>query len=197
MRFNNPYRLQTELGNNAESLSLSATYTDLQLGAVVDGGVADRAGIGVHGSIALDGVPQEVISPSYVLFVRLDPRWALVGRAGLPIVVEPDLNVGFEASGGGLFYLTAGLGVTASLVGSLFYGAATLERSRTAIPLLSLEARIFLRLRGAAVKRVLLCSALTGPPGSCESSAELGHDPKNPKRNAPPPPSRVRWLTTW
>jgi hypothetical protein len=143
IRFNNPYRLQTELGDGAESLSLSATYTDLQLGVVFDAAGTFAHGVSVHGSFALDGVPQEVVTPSYVLFVALDPRWALVGRAGLPFVVEPDFNVGFEAAGGGIFYVTSGLGVTASLVGNLFYGAATYESPRTAIPMLSLEAGIF------------------------------------------------------
>jgi hypothetical protein len=143
VRFNNPYRLQTELGDSAESLSVSAPYTDLQLGVVFDAASTIAHGVAVHGSIALAGIPQEVLSPSYVLFVRLDPRWALVGRAGLPIVIEPDVNVGFEAGGGGVFYLTSGLGMTASLVGSLFYGAATFESSRTAIPMLSLEAGLF------------------------------------------------------
>ena len=78
-------------------------------------------------------------TPSYALLWSVDPRWALTGRAGLPIVAEPDANVGFELAGGGIYYLTAGIGVTASLVGSLFFSAATLESSRPAIPIVSLE----------------------------------------------------------
>jgi hypothetical protein len=139
LRFNNPYRLRTELGRNAESLSLTAAYADLFAGATFGGAGPISHGATLHVSVALGGVPQEVITPSYVLFVRPIPRFGLVGRAGLPIVVEPDLNLGFEAAVGGIFYVTASLGVTASLVGSLFYGAATLDSPRTTIPVLSFE----------------------------------------------------------
>lgn len=139
IRFNNPYRLRTELGHDAESLSLTAPYADLSLGATVgDAGVFSH-GITAHVSFALGGVPQEVVTPSYVLFVRPTPRFGLLARVGIPIVVQPDLNAGFEAAAGGIFYVTAAVGVTASLVGSLFYGAATLDSSRTTIPVLSLE----------------------------------------------------------
>jgi hypothetical protein len=99
-------------------------------------------GLAVHGSVALGGVAQEVLTPSYVWILRPDPRWAVVGRAGVPIVVEPDLNAGFEAAGGAVLYLTAGVGLTASVVGSLFYGAATQDSARTTIPLLSFEAGV-------------------------------------------------------
>ena len=63
----------------------------------------------------------------------------MFGRAGLPIVVEPDANLGFEIAGGGACFATASLGVTAELVGDLFFGAATLDQSRTAIPIVSAE----------------------------------------------------------
>lgn len=139
-RFNNPYRLRTELGSDAQSLSLTATYLDAFVGATVGDAGAFSHGITAHASLALDGVPQEVVTPAYVLLVRPTPRFGLLGRAGIPIVVEPDLNAGFEAAAGGIFYVTASLGVTASLVGSLFYGAATLDSSRATIPVLSLEA---------------------------------------------------------
>jgi hypothetical protein len=140
IRFNDPFRLRTELGSSAESLSLTATYLDLHFGAVVGGGGGALShGIAAHGSFALGGVRQEVITPSYVLLARVDPRWGVVGRAGIPVVVEPDLSAGLEAAVGGVFHLTAAVGVTASLVGSLFFGAATLDTGRTTIPVLSLE----------------------------------------------------------
>ena len=139
LRFQNPYRLQTELGRDAESLSLTATYLDLALGALLGSGGRAFHGALISADFALDGITQEVLTPSYLFFLRLDPRWAVLGRAGVPIVVEPDVNAGFELGGGGVFYLTAGLGVTASLVGSLFFGAATLESARPAIPVLSME----------------------------------------------------------
>jgi hypothetical protein len=139
IRFDNPYRLRTELGTTAESLSLTATYLDVYVGAAAFATGILSHGIAVHGSFALDGIPQEVVTPSYVLRVRPAPRWGVVGRAGVPIVVEPDLSAGLEAALGGVFYVTAGVGITASVVGSLFFGAATLDTARTSIPILSLE----------------------------------------------------------
>jgi hypothetical protein len=139
IRFENPYRLQTELGSNAESLSLTATYFDLSLGALLAGGDRIFHGVVVHGSFALDGITQEVVTPSYLFLYRPDPRWAVLGRAGFPIVIEPDANVGFEVAGGGIFYLTAALGLSASLIGSMFFAAGTLDSARPAIPILSME----------------------------------------------------------
>jgi hypothetical protein len=139
LRFNNPYRLETELGSSAESVSLAAPYVDVRLGATFGGAGVVSHGVVVHGSFALSGVPQEVVSPSYVVLVRPSPRFGISGRAGIPIVVEPDANAGFEAAVGGIAYVTAGVGVTCDLVGSLFFGAATLDTPRTAIPLLALE----------------------------------------------------------
>jgi hypothetical protein len=143
LRFNNPYRLETELGSDAKSVSLSATYWDLNVGAVAELSGIVSHGATLHASFALDGITQQVLTPSYAIFVRLDPRWAVLGRAGIPIVLQPDANAGFEMAGEGLFYLTAGLGISASLVGSLFFGAATLDTPRTTIPLLSAEVGVF------------------------------------------------------
>ncbi|HVW28971.1 MAG TPA: hypothetical protein VHC69_26585 [Polyangiaceae bacterium] len=139
LRFENPYRLQTELGHDAESLSLTATYLDVSIAGLIAGGERIFHGVTVHASFALEGITQEVITPSYLLLLRPVPRWALLGRAGLPVVVEPDANVGFEIAGGGVFYVTTGLGITASLVGSLFFSAATQSSARPAIPILSME----------------------------------------------------------
>jgi hypothetical protein len=139
IRFQNPYRLQTELGSDAESLSLTATYLDLSIAGLLAGGPTLFHGVTLHASFALDGITQEVFTPSYLFFKRFDPRWAVLGRAGIPIVLEPDANVGFEVAGGGVYYLTAGVGLTASLVGSLFFGASTLDSARPAIPILSME----------------------------------------------------------
>lgn len=139
IRFNDPYRLQTELGDSAESLSLTASYLDAYAAATLNTRGKVSQGIALHASFALDGVPQEVLTPSYVFFYRPVPRWGLVGRAGIPIVIEPDASAGFELSGGGIFYLTAALGITADLVGDLFFGAATPDTPRTTIPIASLQ----------------------------------------------------------
>jgi hypothetical protein len=57
----------------------------------------------------------------------------------MPIVLEPDANVGMELAAGAVWMFSGGLGLNAELVGSLFYGAATLEKPSTVIPLLSFE----------------------------------------------------------
>ena len=138
VRLNNPYRLETVLGDDAESLSLTATYLDVSAGAAF--GHPDRLqhGAALHLSFALHGIPQEVITPSYVAIAR----WTLFrlhARAGTPIVLEPDANIGTEVAAGGAWFLTAGLGIGLELCASLFYGAATYDRSLTAIPIVSLQ----------------------------------------------------------
>src|SRR5882757_9998128 len=71
LRFNNPYRLSTPLGKTPESLSLTAAYLDLALGVVR--GPPDGLGHGaiVHLSIAAQGIPQEVLSLSYIALERI------------------------------------------------------------------------------------------------------------------------------
>ena len=145
LRFNNPYRLATPLGDTPESLSFSAAYYDLALGLVrgpargfAHGGVA-------HLSIAAQGIPQQVLSLSYTALTRLDDgRTLLLGRAGVPITLSPDLSCGFEAALGAAYMLSAGLGVQSEMAFSLYYGAATQERSVTTIPVLSLQLGLFI-----------------------------------------------------
>lgn len=138
LRLNNPYRLETVLGDDAESLSLTATYLDLSAGAAFGPPDALQHGASLHVSFALHGIPQEVLTPSYVAMARLAP-FRLHGRVGTPIVLEPDLNIGGEVAAGGAWFLTAGLGVGVELCASLFYGAATYDRSATAIPIVSFQ----------------------------------------------------------
>lgn len=144
LRFNNPYRLATPLGEDAESLSLSATYLDVSLGAASGDPDGFQHGGSVHFSVAMQGVPQQVLTPSYLLLHRLPPRFLTFARAGLPVVLEPDLNLGYELAVGGAYLFTAGLGLTAELVGNLFYGAATQDEALTAIPMLSLQLGVLL-----------------------------------------------------
>jgi hypothetical protein len=68
----------------------------------------------------------------------------LLSRLGVPIVTRPDVNAGLEGAFGALWFATAGTGITAEFVGSMFYGAATRERDRTAIPVASLQIGVFL-----------------------------------------------------
>jgi hypothetical protein len=138
LRFNNPYRLQRVLGDDAESLSLSATYVDVHLGRTFSAPDGLEHGLALHLSVATDGIRQEVLTPSYLLVKRVSPRWLAYGRAGLPIVLEPDANVGLEAGLGAAYFFTANLGVGAELGFSMFYGAATIDRAVTVIPMSSL-----------------------------------------------------------
>ncbi|MEI9939740.1 MAG: hypothetical protein WDO69_21170 [Pseudomonadota bacterium] len=144
LRFNNPYRLATPLGDNAESLSLTAAYYDLALGLVR--GPASGLGHGavLHLSIAAQGIPQEVLSLSYTALERFDNgRALLLGRAGIPIVLGPDLTGGLEVAVGVAYMISAGLGVQSELVGSLYYGAATPDHSVSTIPVLSAQLGLF------------------------------------------------------
>jgi hypothetical protein len=132
------------LGDDAESLSLTATYLDLGTGMLFGPPDALQHGGVISLSIALEGVAQEVLSLSYATGLRLDEAWSLRARAGVPIVLEPDLNAGAEIGAGATYLFTGGVGVAAELVGSWFYGAAVWDRGATAIPLLSLELGLFL-----------------------------------------------------
>lgn len=139
IRFNNPYRLATPLGDDAESLSLTQTYLDASLTGTFGNPVGLQHGGSVHMSFALAGVPQEVATPSYVALLRFPPRLIAYGRFGLPVILEPDPNLGYELGLGGVYLVTAGIGVTSELVFDVFYGAATQDQAITTIPVLSLQ----------------------------------------------------------
>jgi hypothetical protein len=144
LRFNNPYRLRTVLGEDAESLSLSATYVDLGLGAALGNPRGLQHGGVAHVSLATDGITQEVASLSYQALRPLGSRWLVSARGGVPLVLEPDLNAGLELAGGGALLLGGGVGLAGELVFSLFYGAATLDKSASVIPLVSLQLGVWL-----------------------------------------------------
>jgi hypothetical protein len=140
LRLNNPYRLQTELGSTGQSLSLTASYADLSVAGLFLGNPDGlQHGLALHWSHALSGVAQDVVTPSYIALVRLPPRWLVYGRAGVPVVLNPDPTAGVELGAGGAWFASAGIGFTAELVGSLFYGAATEQEAVTVIPVVSLQ----------------------------------------------------------
>jgi hypothetical protein len=96
-------------------------------------------------SIAAQGIPQQVLSVSYTALERLDNgRTLLFGRAGIPIILGPDLSGGLEAALGAAYMISAGLGVQSEIIGSLYYGAATQDRSVTTIPALSAQLGLFI-----------------------------------------------------
>ncbi len=140
LRFNNPYRLSHQLGESGESLSRTPPYGNLGLGAAFGDPEGLQHGASLQWNRALSGLPQHVVTPAYLLVVDGFRPWLAFGRAGLPIVLNPDPNVGGEVAFGGAYLLTAGLGLQAEVVGNIFYGAATWEKKITSIPMLSLQA---------------------------------------------------------
>ena len=135
-RFNNPYRLASVLGSTAQSLSRTASYADVG-GAISLGDPARLTqGMAVRVSISLEGTPQSVLTPSYLLLRRAGP-WGVYGRAGVPLVLSPDTTWGFEGAAGGIWFLRAGIGIAGELVGDVFYGAGTREVATPAYPVLS------------------------------------------------------------
>jgi hypothetical protein len=143
LRFNNPYRLATVLGSQAQSLSRTAAYADLGAAAVIGDPGFLAHGLALRTSISVEGVPQAVFTPSYMALHRWRV-WALYGRAGVPVVLSPDTTLGFEGAAGGIWFARAGIGLTAELVGDLFYGAGTREVATPAYPVLSAQGGLWL-----------------------------------------------------
>ena len=136
LRFNNPFRLATPLGRDAERLSRTAPYLDLGMAATFGNPLGLQHGASLRTSVALHGVGQVVLAPSYLAW----RRWrsiAMHGRAGIPIVLSPDLTWGFEAAGGATWFFLGGIGLSAELVGDVFYGAGTGDIRTAAYPIVS------------------------------------------------------------
>jgi hypothetical protein len=143
LRFNNPYRLSTVLGSTAESLSRTATYADVGVAMALGDPTWLVHGIAVRASIGLEGVPQSVLTPTYLLLHRWG-TWGAYGRAGPSIVLSPDTTWGMEAAAGALWFLRAGVGLSAELVGDIYYGAGTHDVAVATYPILSAQAGLWL-----------------------------------------------------
>jgi hypothetical protein len=143
LRFNNPFRLATILGSQAQSLSRTATYADLGAAAVLGNPGFLAQGVALRASVALEGVPQSVLTPSYLVFHRWG-AWGLYGRVGVPLVLTPDVTWGLEAGAGGIWFVRAGIGLVAEVVGDVFYGAGTREVATPAYPVLSAQGGLWL-----------------------------------------------------
>lgn len=139
LRFNNPYRLPTPLGSTARSLSLAAAYGEFSAAALWPGGFGERQGARLSLGLALEGIGQWVAAASYVALFELSRDWELVARAGVPVVVAPDVSLGGEAALGLRISVSDGLKLESELVGDLFGGAATAQRAVTFYPLLSFQ----------------------------------------------------------
>lgn len=140
LRFNNPYRLDRPLGSTAESVSLSARYLDLGGAVLFHHAGRFQHGAHLHWSRSLSGISQAVLTPSYIGLYRPSASWMAYGRAGVPFVLSPDSNVGGEIAMGGAVYVLTGVGVTAEVGATGFYGAATREVAATFIPIVYAQA---------------------------------------------------------
>lgn len=144
-RFNNPYRLQTQLGESAKTVSLTAPYIDLGLGLAVGDAFGLRHGASLHLTFALTGVPQAVLAPTYLATYRgASHRFMAFGRLGPVIALSPNPNLGGEAGVGGAVFVTAKTAVSAEIVGDLFYGASTREVGYPVYPVVSLQLGLLL-----------------------------------------------------
>ncbi|MFO0758289.1 MAG: hypothetical protein U0359_17475 [Byssovorax sp.] len=137
LRFNNPYRLATQLGDTPESLSLTATYLDLGAAFTLGEAHGLEHGAALHLTFALAGVPQQVLTPTYVLGYRPSARMFAYGRVGPSIVLSPDPTFGAELDGGFAYFVTSRVAVAGELCFDLYYGAGTPERGVIAYPILS------------------------------------------------------------
>lgn len=136
LRFNNPYRLATPLGQDAESVSRTAAYVDFGIGATFENPLGLQHGGALRASFAVEGVGQAILTPAY-LALRRWTHLAAHGRLGVPLVLSPDVTWGFELAGGGTWFLLGGFGVTAEVVGDLFYGTGTRDVRVATYPVLS------------------------------------------------------------
>ena len=136
LRFNDPYRLATVLGSSAEGVSRTAAYVDLAAAITLGDPRRFQSGFALHLTLATEGVQQTVLAPSYVLYRRFRDV-AAYARAATPIVCSPDVDVGLEGALGGIVFVRAGIGITAEIVGDLFYGAGTREVAAPLYPVLS------------------------------------------------------------
>lgn len=137
VRFNNPYRLATQVGSTGESLSTTAPY--MMLTTALAFGPADGLQHGgfLSFSFALTGVDQTLFTPGYMALYRGPSRWMGYARVGPAIVLSPQTNVGGEVAVGGAFFLTGSLGLSLDLAGDLFYGASTWQKKYPAYPVAS------------------------------------------------------------
>lgn len=139
-RFNNPYRLKTQLGESAKTVSVTAPYVDFGIGFTLGNGLGLQHGIALDMSVALSGVGQAVLSPAYLATYRSrSGRFLGYGRLGPALILSPDANFGAELAAGAAVFVTAELAFTAQVVGDLFYGAATREVGYPVYPIVSLQ----------------------------------------------------------
>jgi hypothetical protein len=137
LRFNNPYRLATELGGDARSLSLTSPYADLGLGVAFGPPDGLQHGGALHASFAMAGVAQAVLTPTYLVAYRGPHAFLTYGRIGPSFIVTPDPTVGGEVGGGFAWFVTGKIAIAGELVFDLYYGAGTHDVAVATYPILS------------------------------------------------------------
>jgi hypothetical protein len=137
LRFNNPFRLATELGETARSVSLTAAYADLGLGLVYGPPDGLQHGGALHASFALAGTSQATLTPAYALAYRGPQPFLAYGRVGPSFILTPDPTVGAEVAVGFAWFLTGSLAIAGEVVFDLYYGAGTYDVGIASYPILS------------------------------------------------------------
>jgi hypothetical protein len=136
-RFNNPYRLATELGSSAQSASLIAPYGDLGLGFAVGPPDGFQHGASVHLAFAVQGVQQATVAACYQATYRGPQRFLAYGRLGPIVTTGPDFTLGGEVGAGFGWFLTGHLAVAGELVFDVFPGAGTYHVAVATYPILA------------------------------------------------------------
>ena len=137
LRFNNPYRLSTQLGDDAQSVSLTASYMDFGLGVAFGPPNGLQHGGALHASVALAGVRQVSLTPSYLLAYRGPSPFLAYGRVGPSFLLTPDATIGAEVAGGFAWFITGKVAIATELVFDLYYGAGTYDVGIATYPILS------------------------------------------------------------
>lgn len=136
-RFNNPYRLASQLGSDAESVSVTATYADLGIGLAFGPPNGLQHGAAVHASFALAGVGQVSLTPTYLLAYRGSSPFLAYGRVGPSFLLTPDATIGAEVAGGFAWFITGKIAIATEVVFDLYYGAGTYDVGIATYPILS------------------------------------------------------------
>lgn len=136
-RFNNPYRLHTQLGPTASSVSTTAPYVDFAAAITFGSPNGLQHGGALHTGVSMSGPQQTYLSLTYLAAYRAGKPFLVYGRVGPTMLLSPDVNLGGELAGSFSYFFTGALGLTSELAFDLFYGAATLDKKYSVYPILS------------------------------------------------------------
>ncbi len=136
-RFNNPFRLATELGSGPQSVSAIDPYGDLGLAFSYGPPDGLQHGGAVHLSFSMAGVPGAAIVPAYQATYRGPRPFLAYGRIGPAFAVSPDPTLGAEIAGGFAWFLTGHLAVAGELVFDVWWGSGTYHVAVATYPVLT------------------------------------------------------------